>query len=86
MSIFGWALLGLVSGFLGSKIVNRSGEGAILDMVLGIAGAIVGGYLFRLVGIRGVTGFNLWSILVAVAGSIVVLVAYHAFAGRRPAH
>jgi uncharacterized membrane protein YeaQ/YmgE (transglycosylase-associated protein family) len=83
MSIIAWIVLGLVAGFIGSKIVNRSGEGVLLDIVLGIVGAVVGGFLFNLVGTAGVTGFNIWSILVAVVGSIVVLVVYHAIAGRR---
>jgi uncharacterized membrane protein YeaQ/YmgE (transglycosylase-associated protein family) len=83
MSIVAWILLGLVSGFIASKIVNRSGEGIVLDIVLGIVGAFVGGLLFNLVGNYGVTGFNLWSIFVAVIGSVVVLVIYHALSRRR---
>jgi uncharacterized membrane protein YeaQ/YmgE (transglycosylase-associated protein family) len=83
MSIITWIVLGLVAGFIGSKIVNKSGEGVLLDIVLGVVGAVVGGFLFNLVGAVGVTGFNIWSILVAVIGSVVVLVAYHAIAGRR---
>jgi uncharacterized membrane protein YeaQ/YmgE (transglycosylase-associated protein family) len=83
MSIIAWIFLGLVSGFIASKIVNHSGEGVVLDIVLGIVGAVVGGLLFGLFGVEGVNGFNLWSILVAVAGSVVVLAAYHAIA-RRP--
>ncbi len=83
MSIIGWLVLGLIAGFIASKIVNKSGEGVILDIVLGIVGAIVGGFLFSLVGAAGVTGFNLYSMFVAVIGAIVVLVVYHAVAGRR---
>jgi uncharacterized membrane protein YeaQ/YmgE (transglycosylase-associated protein family) len=78
MSILGWIILGLISGFIGSKIVNKTGEGFFLDIVLGIVGAIVGGFLFSLVGGHGVTGLNLYSLVVAVIGSIVVLVVYHA--------
>ena len=78
MSILAWIVLGLIAGFIGSKIVNKSGEGIILDIVLGIIGAVVGGWLFRFFGSSGVTGLNLWSMLVAVIGAIVVLVAYHA--------
>jgi uncharacterized membrane protein YeaQ/YmgE (transglycosylase-associated protein family) len=83
MSIVAWILLGLVSGFIASKIVNKSGEGIVLDIVLGIVGALVGGLLFNLIGNYGVTGFNLWSIFVSVIGAIVVLAIYHALSRRR---
>ena len=83
MSIIGWIILGLIAGFIGSKIVNKTGEGFFLDIVLGIVGAIVGGVIFTAVGATGVTGFNLYSMFVAVVGAIVVLVLYHAIFGRR---
>jgi uncharacterized membrane protein YeaQ/YmgE (transglycosylase-associated protein family) len=83
MSIIGWIILGLISGFVGSKIVNKQGEGFFLDIVLGIVGALVGGFIFSAVGASGVTGFNLYSLVVAVIGAIVVLVVYHAVTGRR---
>ena len=83
MGILSWLILGLVAGFIGSKIVNKSGEGLVLDIVLGIVGAIVGGYLFSLVGHTGVTGLNLYSLFVAVIGAIVVLVIYHMVVRRR---
>jgi len=82
MSIIGWIILGLVSGFIASKLVNQRGEGIILDIVLGIVGAIVGGWLFSFFGAVGVTGFNLYSMVVAVIGAVVVLVIYHAVVGR----
>lgn len=78
MSFLAWIVLGLVAGFVGSKLVNKSGEGMILDIVLGIVGAFVGGYLFTLFGAHGVTGLNLYSLLVAIIGSVIFLVAYHA--------
>ena len=78
MSIVAWIVLGLVAGFIASKIVNRQGEGLILDIILGIVGAVVGGWLFTQFGAAGVTGFNLYSVLVAIVGAIVVLVIYHA--------
>ena len=77
MSIIAWIVLGLIAGFIGSKIVNKSGEGLILDIILGIVGAVVGGWLFTFFGAAGVTGINLYSIFVAVIGSIVVLGVYH---------
>ena len=83
MSILGWIVLGLIAGFIGSKVVNKRGEGLILDIVLGIVGAIVGGFLFTQFGAAGVTGFNLYSMFVAVIGAIVILVLYHAIFGRR---
>jgi len=78
MSWIAWIVLGLVAGFIGSKIVNKSGEGLIRDIILGIVGAIVGGYLFGMFGHAGVTGLNLYSLVVSVVGAIVVLVVYHA--------
>jgi len=78
MSILAWIVLGLVAGFIGSKIVNKRGEGLVLDLVLGIVGAIAGGWLFNMFGAAGVTGLNLYSLVVSVVGAIVVLVVYHA--------
>ena len=78
MSIFAWIILGLVAGFIGSKIVNKRGEGLILDIILGIVGAIAGGWLFNTFGAAGVSGLNLYSLVVAVVGAIAVLLVYHA--------
>ena len=83
MSILAWLVLGLIAGFIGSKIVNRSGEGLILDIVLGVVGAFVGGFLFNMFGASGVTGLNIYSLVVAVIGAIVVLVLYHMIFRRR---
>ena len=77
MSILAWIILGLVAGFIGSKVVNKSGEGMLLDIVLGVVGAVVGGFLFNQFGAAGVTGLNIYSLVVAVIGAIVVLVLYH---------
>ena len=83
MSIIAWLILGLVAGFIGSKIVNKTGSGVVLDIVLGVVGALVGGFLFSLFGAAPVTGFNLYSMIVAVIGAVVVLWAYHAITGTR---
>jgi len=83
MSIVGWIVLGLIAGFIASRIVRGSGAGILMDIVLGIVGALVGGFLFDAVGSIGITGFNIWSMFVAVIGSIVVLWIYHAISGRR---
>ena len=82
MSLLGWILFGLITGFVASKIVNKHGEGCILNVVLGILGAVVGGWLFNSLGSVGITGFNLYSMFVAVIGAIVVLFIYHALTGR----
>ncbi len=78
MSIFAWIVLGLIAGFIGSKIVNKRGEGLFLDIILGIVGAVAGGWLFNMFGATGVSGLNLYSLLVAVVGAVIVLVLYHA--------
>ena len=80
MSFLAWIILGLIAGFIGSKIVNRRGEAFFRDIILGIVGAIVGGWLFSAIGGHGVTGVNPYSIFVAALGAIVVLRAYHAIA------
>ncbi len=85
MGIISWIILGLVAGFIGSKIVDRQGQGFWLDIALGIVGAIVGGFLFDLFGATGVTGLNIYSMIVAIVGSVVVLVIYNALLGRRRA-
>jgi uncharacterized membrane protein YeaQ/YmgE (transglycosylase-associated protein family) len=82
MSIIGWIILGLIAGFIASKIVNKQGEGVILDIVLGIVGAIVGGFIFTRLGAVGTSGFNIWSMIVAIVGAIIVLLIYHAVFGR----
>ena len=78
MTILAWVVLGLLAGFIGSKVVNKRGEGLILDVVLGVVGAVAGGYVFNALGAPGVTGLNLYSLFVAVVGSILLLVLYHA--------
>jgi uncharacterized membrane protein YeaQ/YmgE (transglycosylase-associated protein family) len=83
MSFLAWIILGLIAGFIGSKLVNRRGEGMVLDILLGIVGAFVGGWLFTSFGRAGVTGLNLYSMVVAVIGAVVVLVIYHALSRRR---
>jgi uncharacterized membrane protein YeaQ/YmgE (transglycosylase-associated protein family) len=83
MSFLAWIVLGLLAGFIGSKIVNRRGEGIVLDVLLGVVGAVIGGWLFHSFGAAGVSGLNLYSLFVAVLGSVVLLVVYHALRGRR---
>ena len=83
MGIISWIILGLIAGFIGSKIVNKTGAGMLTDIILGIIGAVVGGFLFSFFGATGVTGLNIWSLIVAVIGSIVVLWVYHQVTGKR---
>lgn len=85
MSILAWIVLGVIAGFIASKLVNRSGGSLVLDLVLGVIGAVVGGFLFNQFGAAGVSGLNIYSLLVAVVGAAVVLVIYHAITGRRGA-
>jgi uncharacterized membrane protein YeaQ/YmgE (transglycosylase-associated protein family) len=83
MSFLAWVVLGLIAGFIGSKLVNSRGEGMLRDILLGVVGAFAGGWLFRIFGAHGVTGLNFYSLFVAVIGSVVLLVLYHALRRRR---
>jgi len=83
MGILSWAIVGLIAGFIGSKVVNRTGEGLVRDIILGILGAVVGVVIFTRLGYVGVTGVNLASIVVAAIGAILILVVYHAVVSRR---
>lgn len=83
MPIFAWIVVGIIGGFIGSKLVNKRGEGLVGDLFLGVIGAVVGGWLFNQFGHSGTTGINLYSILVSAVGAIVVLVVYHSLSGRR---
>jgi uncharacterized membrane protein YeaQ/YmgE (transglycosylase-associated protein family) len=78
LDVIQWIVLGLVAGFIASKIVNRRGEGVMLDVILGVFGAVIGGWIFRAMGTAGATGFNLWSLVVAVVGAVVLLLIGHA--------
>ena len=82
MGILSWIILGLIAGFIGSKIVNKTGEGLILDIVLGVVGAVVGGYIFSLAGIGAVTGVNIESIVIAIIGAVIVLLVYRMVIAR----
>jgi uncharacterized membrane protein YeaQ/YmgE (transglycosylase-associated protein family) len=82
MGIIAWLILGLIAGFIASKLVNRQGEGMAMDIVLGIVGAVVGGFIANMLGFHGITGFDLYSILVSVLGAVVVLIVYHAATRR----
>lgn len=74
MNILLWILLGAIAGWLASLVMktNRQ-QGTLLDIVVGIVGALVGGFLFDALGQSGVTGFNLYSLLVAFIGAVILL-------------
>lgn len=82
MSVLAWIVLGLIAGFIASKLYTGSGQGVLMDIVLGIVGAVAGGYLFTALGATGITGFNLYSMFVAVIGAVVLLAIYHAIMSR----
>jgi len=83
MGVISWIVLGGFAGWIASMIINKTGEGLLRDIVLGIVGGVIGGWIFAAAGSTGVTGFNVWSLFVAVIGAIVVLLIYHAIV-RRP--
>ena len=83
MGILSWLILGGIAGWIGSLLVNKSGEGLALDILLGMVGGLIGGWIFAALGWTGVTGFNLWSLFVAVIGAVVLLLLYHTLI-RRP--
>jgi len=77
MSLIEWIVLGLIAGFLASRLINKRGEGMAMDVLLGVLGALIGGWIFRMFGSAGVTGFNVWSLLVATIGAVVFLLFWH---------
>ena len=83
MGIISWIILGVIAGFIGGKIVNKQGQGFWLNIAVGIVGAVVGGFLFDFFGASGVTGLNIYSMIVAIVGAVVVLLIYNAVMGRR---
>jgi uncharacterized membrane protein YeaQ/YmgE (transglycosylase-associated protein family) len=83
MSILAWLVVGLIAGFLASKVVNRTGSGIVMDIVLGVVGAFVGGFIFNHFGHAAPTGINIYSIFVAFVGAVIVLFIYHLISRRR---
>jgi uncharacterized membrane protein YeaQ/YmgE (transglycosylase-associated protein family) len=83
MGILAWIVVGLIAGLLARLITPGDDPGGIIITILiGIAGAFVGGFVFSIFGGAGMTGFNLWSILVATVGAIILLLIYRLIAGR----
>jgi uncharacterized membrane protein YeaQ/YmgE (transglycosylase-associated protein family) len=83
MGILSWIILGLIAGFIGSKIVNKTGAGMTMDIALGVVGAVVGGVLMTALGFSGVSGVNIYSIIVSIIGAVVVLYVYRMVSSRR---
>lgn len=83
MSILGWAIFGAITGFIASKVVRGRGQGCIVNMALGLVGALVGGAIFRGISDFDVFGFNFESMFVAILGAVVVLFLWHAVTGSR---
>lgn len=73
MGILLWIVFGAIAGWIASMIV-KSNQGLLLDIIVGIVGALIGGWIMSLLGYGGVSGFNIYSLLVAILGSIVLLV------------
>ncbi|MEI8254589.1 MAG: GlsB/YeaQ/YmgE family stress response membrane protein [Deltaproteobacteria bacterium] len=84
LSIVSWAVLGLISGFVASKIIDGPGDGLRLDVALGTLGALAGGFAFNLVTGAGMSGFNVWSFFGSIAGSVLIVAVYrYAYAYRQ---
>lgn len=84
IGIISWIVVGLIAGILGKLIMpGRDPGGFLLTIVIGMVGALVGGLIVQLLGGTGLTGFSIWSILVATLGAIILLAIYRMFAGLR---
>ena len=78
LAFIGWIVLGALTGFIGSKLINRTGHGRHRDVLLGVVGAVVGGFLANLLRDTGVASLNRYSFFVAIIGAVVFLIIYHA--------
>jgi len=84
IGIISWIVVGLIAGILGKLIMpGRDPGGVLLTIVIGMIGALIGGFIVQLLGGTGLTGFSIWSILVATLGAIILLAIYRLFAGSR---
>ena len=84
MSLFGWVLVGLLAGWLARKVVRDDRTGCIYTMIVGVVGAVIGGWMMALIDEDGVNDFSLRSIVVAAVGAVVFLLVLQAIAGRGP--
>jgi uncharacterized membrane protein YeaQ/YmgE (transglycosylase-associated protein family) len=84
MGILSWIVVGLIAGLLAKLVLPGDDPGGlIVTTLLGMAGALVGGFLIGVLGGAGATGFNIWSVLVATLGAVILLAVYRMFAGSR---
>jgi len=84
MGIIAWIVFGLLAGWVAKMLVpGRDPQGCIITMVIGVLGAVIGGFIGSWLGFGAVTGFNLKSFLIAVVGSVLLLALYHLLRGRR---
>lgn len=84
MGWLAWLIVGAVAGWLASMVMKTSGrQGLLMDIVVGIVGAFIGGFLFNQFGAAGVTGFNIWSVLLAFVGAVVLLAVLRLLSGQR---
>jgi len=72
MGVLGWIVLGGLAGWIASRLTGE-GEGCLVSVILGIVGAVIGGFVFSFLGGVGVTGFNLWSLIVSVVGAVILI-------------
>lgn len=80
MNILAWIIFGAIAGWISSIIMRTNGEqGAFMNIFIGIVGAVIGGFIMNLLGGSGVTGFNLYSLIVAIIGSILLIATVRAF-------
>jgi len=87
MGIIGWVILGGVAGWIASKITGDDARmGVGLNIVVGVIGAFLGGWIMSMFGMRGISGFNIWSFLVALLGAVILLIIINAFFGRKRTH
>jgi uncharacterized membrane protein YeaQ/YmgE (transglycosylase-associated protein family) len=86
MSMIVWVLLGSLLGLTASKVVSTTGEGTVVDIMLGTGGAVMAGWMFAALGGGGATGFNIGTVqsaAIAAGGAIIFLTLYHVFLRRR---
>jgi uncharacterized membrane protein YeaQ/YmgE (transglycosylase-associated protein family) len=81
MSILGWIILGGIAGWF-ANLITGGRQGCFTDIIVGIVGAVVRGFLYSLIGGKGITGFNLGSLLIAIGGAVILLLILHAFRRR----
>ncbi len=83
MGIVSWIILGALAGWIASKITGNDPEmGAIKNIIVGIIGAFIGGILVNLIGGQGITGFNIWSIVISIIGAVILLSVMNLFRRR----